>query len=191
MATSSHQADRKADLVLHFADRVLLAFSYFFFTIEFKKELHFPPSHPTRRTLWILPTIRAACLGTTLMVIRDVDNFLTPRTEDSRPDDVKASDLGLKEDLSFLARSERRRINKLIIHSTTVAAYEKQDVPWDIGELTLKCAYQGLHFLKWVQTNLTSKEYPRVWAAAGFYSMQLEAILKYAEKNTDSKMESV
>ena len=115
-------------VIEHFCSRLFLVFSGFFFTVEFKKErnlLNEPGM--SRRSLWILPTIHDACLNTTLMAIRDIDDFLTPRMGGSRKDDLKASDLGFKEGLGFLGKTERERINKLIMHSTKVAAYGNQE----------------------------------------------------------------
>ena len=190
MTSFPHEGDDwETGLIEHFSSRLFLVFSCFFFTVEFKKErklLNKPGM--SRRGLWILPTIHDACLNTTLMAIRDIDDFLTPRTGNSRKDDLKASDLGFKEDFGFLGKTERGRINKLLMHSTRVAAYGNKVTPWDIGELTSKCVSQSLYFLRWVKANYKSAKHQKVWGAAVFYTMQTEAILEYAKKVKASNM---
>lgn len=189
MASFPHEGDWETGLIEHFSSRLFLVFSCFFFTVEFKKERNsLNEPEMSRRGLWILPTIHDACLNTTLMAIRDIDDFLTPRTGDSRKDDLKASDLGFKEGLGFLGKTERERINKLIMHSTRVAAYGNKETSWDIGELTSKCVSQSLYFLRWVQANYKSAKHQKVWAAASFYTTQTEAILEYAKKVKASNM---
>ena len=183
MNPTPHEDDMAFAVIEHFCSRLFLVFSCFFFTVEFKKDRNLLNElGMSRRSLWILPTIHDACLNTTLMAIRDIDDFLTPRMGGSRKDDLKASDLGFKEDFGFLGKTERERINKLIMHSTKVAAYGNQESSWDIGELTSKCVSQSLYFLRWVQANCKSAKHQKAWAAAVFYTTQTEAILEYAKK---------
>jgi hypothetical protein len=189
MSSSPRESDRAVELVEHFASRLFLVYSCFFYSIEFKKErslLNEPGM--SWRGLFVLPTIHDACLNTTLMAMRDLDDFFTPRTPDSRKDDLKASDLGFNECLSFLGKSERQSINKLVMHSTTVAVNGKQNVPWDIEELTSKCVSQSLLFLNWMEASYNTEKHQKVRAAAIFYKMQINLILEKAKKINGGNM---
>jgi hypothetical protein len=176
-------------VVEHFASRLFLVFSSFFFLVEFKRDQNLMAEPGMSwRGLFILPTIHDACLNTTLLAIRDLDDFFSPRAHGSRKDDLKASDLGLEENLQFLLKSERDRINKLIMHSTKVAVSGDQNRQWDIGELTSKCVAQSLRFLKWVEKNYTIEKHPKVSSAAVFWAMQVNLILEKAKKSSSSNI---
>ena len=170
-------------LIEHFASRLFLVFSSFFFTSEFKKDRDLLTNPGMSwRGLFVLPTIHDACLNTTLMALRDLDDFFTPRTSNSWKDDLKASDLGFEQDLHFLLKGERVRINKLIMHSTRGAISGNQNDQWDIRELTSKCISQSLFFLKWVEANFTAEKNPKICGAAIFWTMQINLILEKGKK---------
>jgi hypothetical protein len=176
--------DKTSAIVEHLGCRLHLVFSYFFFSVEFKKDKKFIEEFlkacvPTMRGLGII-TIQAACLNTTLMAIRDLDEFFQSRTGGTRLDDLRASDLGYDEGLAFLTKTERGRINKIIMHST-VGALEDTEASWDIGELTSKCISQSVHFLNWVKTNY-SDNHAKTREAAELYIILIERVLKHAEK---------
>lgn len=168
--------DKTVAIMEHFGGRLHLVFSYFFFSVEFKKDKKFIGEFlktrvPTMRGLGIL-IIQDACLNTTLMAIRDLDEFFKKRANGTRPDDLKASDLGYDEGLAFLTKSERERINKVIMHSTDTAL-EDPETAWDIGELISKCISQSLHFLNWVKANYSDK-HPKTRDVAEFYTILIK-----------------
>jgi hypothetical protein len=191
MSSLSGEDDNLAELVEHFGSRLFLVFSYFFFEIEFKKDKEFidefvkEPGPDIIRGLRV-GTIQAACLNTTLLTIRDIDDFLKPRSRETKSDDVKASDLGYNEGLEFLTKSERERINKIIMHST-VTAVKNYDASWDIQELISKCVSQSLHFLNWVILNYPGEKHPKVWAAAIKNTELIKMILTYAKRVSAKK----
>jgi hypothetical protein len=74
----------------YFAERLNLVFSFFFFTLEFSDDEDLA-QEATNHRAWALKTIANACLHTSLIALRDIDEFLRPRTSQSKPDDVKAS----------------------------------------------------------------------------------------------------
>jgi hypothetical protein len=191
MSLSPLEGDDVAELVLHFGSRLFLVFSSFFFLVEFKKDKKFierfaKEQRPDMRGFRVA-TIQTACLNTTLLAIRDLDDFFKPRSHESRSDDLKASDLGCNEGLEFLTKSERQRINKIIMHSTVIGV-ENYDASWDIQELTSKCVSQSLHFLNWVKTHYPSNNHSKVWAAADFYTKLIEMVLTYAKKTNASNI---
>ncbi len=141
-----------APLLEHFHERLNLLFSYFFCTLEFEgdDDLHSDPAKNDRA--WALQTIQNACLPT-LIALRDLDDFLTPRTPRTEPDDIRASDFGMSQSLSFLSASECTDINKHIAH-TTVPGAHGHGYRWDIFELATKAVRQSMEFLEWVQKHL-------------------------------------
>lgn len=142
-----------APLLEHFQERLNLLFSYFFCTIEFEgdEDLRRDPAKSDRA--WALQTMQNACLHTTLIALRDLDDFFTPRTPSTKHDDIRASDFGASQSLSFLSASERTDINKHIAH-TTVPGAQGQGYRWDIFELTTKAVRQSMTFLEWVEKHL-------------------------------------
>ncbi len=142
-----------APLLEHFQERLNLLFSYFFCTFEFEgdEDLHKDPAK--NRRAWELQTIQNACLHTTLIALRDLDDFLTPRTPSTNRDDIRASDFGMSQSLRFLSASERTDINKHIAH-TTVPGAHGHGYRWDIFELATKAVRQSIEFLEWVEKHL-------------------------------------
>ena len=138
----------------YFAERLNLGFSIFFCLLEFEteKDLHSDPGKNPHA--WALQTIQNACLHTSLIALRDLDDFLTQRDCRSRPDDLKAADFGLTQSYGFLTQPERVAINKLIAHSTTHGV-QNQRFGWDVFEILAKGVSQSLEFLRWVE-----KSYP-------------------------------
>jgi len=189
MSSHSGEDDNLAELVEHFGSRLLHVFSYFFFSVEFKKDEKFleesmkNPGPDVIQALRI-GTIQTACLITTLLAIRDIHEFF--QTGKKRHDDIKASDLGYKESLEFLTADELKRINKEIMHST-INAVKNYDASWDIQELASKCVFQSLHFLNWMKTNYPSNKHLKVFAAVIKHTTLIEIILTYAKKVNASK----
>jgi hypothetical protein len=151
MSDSADMTDAKlAPLLEHFGERLNRVFAYFICALEFEgdEDLRADPTHNARA--WTLQTIENACIDTSLIALRDLDDFLTPRAGRTKPDDIRASDFSYAGSHTFLTQSERERINKLIAHTTTVGA-TAQGFRWDILELATKGVSQSLEFLKWVE----------------------------------------
>jgi hypothetical protein len=185
MSDPVERTDAKlAPLMEHFAERLNRVFAYFVFVLEFEgdEDLDADSTHNTRA--WRMQTIKNACLHTTLIALRDLDDFLAPRVPRTKPDDLKASDFGLKKRLCFLAVGERERINKLVAHTTSVGA-QTQDFRWDILELASKCISQSLEFLKWVEKEYDLRYFYLYTAAVVIRNRagsQFESIVREAEK---------
>jgi hypothetical protein len=151
MSDSREQIDAKlAPLMEHFAERLNRVFAYFWCALEFEhdEDLRAEPTHNHRA--WTLQTIENACIDSTLMGLRDLDDFFTPRPPGPRTDDLKACDFGYTGRHSFLTQSERRKINKIIAHTTTVGAASR-GYRWDVLELASKGISQAWMFLQWVE----------------------------------------
>ena len=188
--SSSDISNEKARLLVqHFGDRVMLVFAWFFFNVEFKDDPDRESLDPLSiRGTSVLPNVHNACFIATLMAMRDINDFFTPREacrtagRPTKITDLKASDLGLESNLSFLAEAERKRINQELIHSTHQAAYGDSDGRWDVGELTAKCISQSVHFLDWIQSNLPPVQYGAAVAAAHFYAERIREACNYVKK---------
>lgn len=135
----------------YLGERLNRVFSYFFFQFEFESDddLRSDPSGNPRS--WRLETIENACLDTTLLALRDLDDFLRLRLPNTKPDDHRASDFGYPGDHSFLTSTEREDINKRVAHTTTVGSASR-GFRWDILELETKGISQALEFLRWVES---------------------------------------
>lgn len=132
----------------YLGERLNRVFSYFFFQFEFESDddLRSDPSGNPRS--WRLETIENACLDTTLLALRDLDDFFRAKT---KPDDLRASDFGYSGGHSFLTTTEREAINKRVAHTTTVGS-ASPGFRWDILELETKGISQVLEFLRWVES---------------------------------------
>jgi hypothetical protein len=103
MKADSNEDRRLAPLLEHFQERLNLLFSYFFCTAEFEADADLLGDPAKNDRSWVLQTIQNACLNTTLIALRDFDDFLIPRNHRTEPDDIKASDFGLNQNLGFLS----------------------------------------------------------------------------------------
>jgi hypothetical protein len=153
-----------ANLVGYFSERLLRVFSYFYCVVEFETDDDFTADASNNGRAWALQTIREACLHTTLLALRDLEDVLTPRTPKSKPDDFKISDLGFPTSLSFLAKSEREAINKRIAHSTLPGA-TPGSIRWDVFELVTKGVQQSLTFLEWASNQRGTDQF-QTWTGA-------------------------
>lgn len=125
MSDSSDDTDeRLSPLMEYFGERLNRAFAYFLCVLEFEddEDLHANPTYNSRA--WSLQTIKNACMDSTLIALRDLDDFFTEREPAKRKphngDDIRALNFGYKGSHAFLTQTERERINKLIAHTTTV-----------------------------------------------------------------------
>lgn len=150
MSTEPFDNYQVSHMIAYFADRLSLVFAHFFCAIEFDgdKNSSAPPTLNDPRALGVR-MIRSACMHTTLLALRDLDDVLRTRPPKSRPDSIYISDFGYPHSLAFLAVSERTSINKAIAHSTTVGADVSHG--WDIFKLVTKCLNQSNIFFDWLE----------------------------------------
>lgn len=156
----SEEADSQLCTQLeYFEDRLNLVFSVFFCHFDFEDRGVILNNLDVSR-FWAQRTIYNACLHTTLMALRDLDDFFTPREKKKpREHDLRASDFGCPGVRSFLTESERTAINKRIAHITSLGA-GNPNAGWDAWEITVKAVSQATEFLKWVETqNLSNNFY--------------------------------
>ena len=168
--------EERAPRLEYFADRLNRVFAYYFCVLEFEDDENFLSDPAKNDRAWALQTIKNACLHESLLAVRDLDDFLKPRTDKSRDDDLKASDFGYFENHSFLGATERDSINKLIAHTTFVGA-ASQGSRWGVWELTSKCVSQCLWFLQWVET--TQAAHFLLWTAAIACRAKTKKIFSY------------
>ena len=172
MSTERFDDEQISHMIAFFADRLNLVFAHFFCTIEFNSDKDFS-ALPTQENLKDarilgLRTIRGACLHTTLIALRDLDDVLTPRKPKSKfLDDFKISDFGYARTLSFLSTSERKLINQVIAHSTLIGADLSHR--WDVFELATKCVRQSVTFLEWLEKH-SRDPYTALWCRTGIQS---------------------
>lgn len=110
----------------------------------------FNPSFATDTTCI---TIKNAALESSLMSIRDLDDFFLSRT-DARQDDLIASDYGFPSNRNFLSADERDAINKKLAHLTYRSAQELRQDPlrknprrWNNAEMANRATIRLLEFL--------------------------------------------
>lgn len=155
MIDSTDDTDaRLTPLMEYFGERLNRTFSFFLCVLEFEddEDMHADPTSNARA--WSLQTIKNACMDTTLIALRDLDDFFTePDLAKLKPhekDSIWALNFGYGGSHTFLTTSERKMINKLIAHTTTVGA-ASQGFRWDILELVTKGVSQCLEFLNWIE----------------------------------------
>ena len=186
MSTKSHSDDESVSARLeYFAERLNLVFSYFFCTLEFKEDEDLSHEPGKNDRTWALQTIQNACLHTTLIALRDLDDFLTPRARNSNPDDLKACDFGFPHGSSFLTRSERNAINKNIAHST-LPGVRAVRFRWDVFELATKGIRQCMRFLEWAEKHF-GLEHFLIWSAALVCHRKTQAIYNYIAKEVEKR----
>jgi hypothetical protein len=167
--------DEFANFIGYFAERLNLAFSYFYCIYEFREDDDFTADDFENARAWALHTIREACLHSTLIAVRDLDDVLSGRS--SRRDDFRISDLGFPHPLGFLAESERNDINKRIAHSTLPGSVP---VPlrWDVFELVTKCVSQSLRFLDWAAEHRGADQF-QTWTSAIYCRTRTKKIFDF------------
>ena len=178
---------RMSPHLLYFADRTNLLFAWHFCTLEFLEDEDFALCASENDRAWSLKTIQNACLHTTLMSIRDLDDFFTPRNERTKKDDLRASDFNFNGSHSFLSRDERQKINKLIAHTTQVGATQL-GYRWDLLELITKSVMQCDTFLDWIKETYSAAHLD-TYIAALTTQAKTKAILAYIKKRTDEEQQ--
>ena len=177
-----------APLMEHFGERLNRVFAYFACALEFEgdEDLGTDPMHNARA--WMLQTIENACIDTTLIALRDLDDFLIRRTQNTKPDDLRASDFGYNGSHAFLTQSEREKINKLVAHTTTVGA-ANQGFRWDILELATKGVSQSLEFLKWVEKEYGLAHF-NLYTAACFIRTRVDSQFAHITREAGNQPEA-
>ena len=104
--------EKYAPQLEYFSDRSNLLFSYHFFILEFREDEDLNGDLSTNDRTWMLQTMKNACLHTTLMALRDLDEFFNP--EKAYNTDLRAADFGLDESRQFLTATEREQINPVV-----------------------------------------------------------------------------
>lgn len=176
MSGSDQTDSRLSPNLEYFTECLNLVFSYFFFTLEFEHDeaLTAKPGKDSRA--WAVQTIHNACLHTTLIALRQLDEFLTPRRSNSRPDDLKASDFGMAKRLAFLSEQERKDVDKLIAH-ITLHGVQSQRLAWHVHELATKAVSQCLAFLRWIENQYGVSHF-LLYTAAVACRKKTESIVK-------------
>ena len=169
MADQSCDAEAISNALAYFAERVNRVFAYFYCVVEFEADEDFKAKPSENGRAWGLQTIRDACLHTTLIALRDLDDVFTPRESKkpgkrrtARSTDFKLSDFSYPNSLSFLATSERNRINQEIAH-TTLPGSTRLGGRWDIFELATKGVRQSLEFLQWAEKHFSTTHPTVAW----------------------------
>lgn len=185
--SANHQQDddKLAPLLEHFAERLNLVFSYFFCTLEFEGDDDFTGEPGKNDRTWALQTIQNACLHTTLIALRDLDDFFTLST--GRRDDLKASAFDYPHSLSFITVSERAAISKNIAHST-ISGATSRIFRWDVFELATKCVKQSMEFLEWIEDHFGIRFF-LTYTAALVCHRKTQAIYDYVAKAVESRKE--
>lgn len=171
MTGDSLDAEALSNALGYFAERVNLVFSYFYCVVEFEGDEDFVAEPFENGRAWALQTIRSACLHTTLIALRDLDDVLTPRVLENskkrrrtRTSDFRISDFGYPNALSFLAPSDRDRINQEIAH-TTKSGSNQLAARWGIFKLATKGVRQSLRFLQWAERQFADTHPTVSWDA--------------------------
>ena len=168
---------RMAPHLEYLGDRMNLLFAYHFCVVEFEGDERLDEDVAECDRAWMLKTIQNACLHTSLIALRDIDDFFSPKK--SKPDDLRALDYGMTGSRQFLAVDERNSINTLIAHTTTHGA-SKVGYRWDILELTSKAVAQCDTFLQWIM-DYYSLEHFNIWTAAATIQAKTKAVLKWVQ----------
>ncbi|MBK1831337.1 hypothetical protein JIN77_11410 [Verrucomicrobiaceae bacterium R5-34] len=175
----------------YFVDRMNLLFSYHLCILTLRDEDEFFADPSLNGRSWAFSTIRKACLNSTLIAIRDIEDFLSPRIispkkKRTREDDLRASDFGFDRELNFLSKDERDSINKLVAHTTQLGAMNWQ-FRWDIIELVSKAFSQCSVFLEWAKTEFSNMD-SDAWMLAMVAQSQSEKILKLIHSEAEREL---
>lgn len=170
----------------YFVDRMNLLFSYHLCILTLRDEDGFFADPSLNGRSWAFSTIRKACLNSTLIAIRDIEDFLSARTRHTKKDDLRASDFGFDRELNFLSKDERGCINKLVAHTTQLGAMNRQ-FRWDIIELVSKAFSQCSVFLEWAKTEFSNVD-SDTWMLAVVAQSQSDKILKLIHTEAEREL---
>lgn len=187
------EAEALSNAIAYFAERVNLVFAYFYCVVEFEGDDDVTANPFENGRAWALQTIRAACLHTTLIALRDLEDVFTPREVEKskkqkkfRNTDFKVSDFGYLHALPFLARSDRELINQEIAHATLPGSKERAG-HWDIFEIATKGIRQSLEFLRWAEKHF-SASHPAVGWDIMYCRTRTEKIHDYFTKIVEQRL---
>ena len=120
------------------------------------------PDYENRRTELI--SIKSACVESTLISIRDLDDFFRPRTQNDWDSDMRATDyFDFKSSGAFLSQDERTSINQHIAHLTYQPVWEQcaelemdtlKTKEFDTAALLEKAARAVFAFLTYLEEKL-------------------------------------
>lgn len=160
MNHNSPSDEQLAATLEYFADRLGRIFAYFLCILEFEDDPDLTEDPTKTFRAWSLYTIQNACMESTLIAIRDLDDILSLRSDkkQNRKDDLRVSDFGFPSGARFLSTTERDDINKLIAHSTTAGIGLPQK-RWHIWDLTSRTVAQSLAFLTWIEDHYTPSHF--------------------------------
>lgn len=127
--------------------------------------VQFNPSFATDTTCI---TIKNAALESSLMSIRDLDDFFLSRV-DARQDDLIAADYGFHAGKNILSGVERDAINKKLAHLTYRSTQELQKDPlrrnprtWNNAELVNRATSLLLDFLDHLESAFFAGDVPQI-----------------------------
>jgi hypothetical protein len=122
--------------------------------------------HPrAQRTRVEILSVKNACVESTLMSVRDIDDFFRPRTDRSRDNDLHATDFyGFRCPGPFLSAKERDSINRWIAHLTYSPIWEgtsgletEPTKNWDSADLVERAAHAVFGFIDHVEREISRR----------------------------------
>ena len=167
------------------AERVNLLFAYHLCTLEFERDVDFTGDATKILRAWSLKTIQNACLHTSLIALRNLDDFFTPRNAETWKDDLRASDFEAGKTGSFLSTSERDRINKLIAH-TTLHGSSNVDYKWKILAMIERAVAQSLAFLELMKTKSSVNQF-NTWTAAIIVHSKTKELFEHIKNEAETR----
>jgi hypothetical protein len=177
----------------YFGERLNRTFAYFVCVLEFDGDEDLRTDSTNNSRAWSLQTIKNACMDATLIALRDLDDFFTePDLAKPKPhakDNIRALDFGYGGSHTFLTPSERKKINKLIAHTTTVGA-ASQGFRWDILELAVKGVSQCLEFLSWIENEYGLAHF-NLYTAAFVIRKRSASQLAFIRSEAEKRMSSI
>ncbi len=110
-------------------------------------------------------TIKNACVESTLISVRDIDDFFRPRSANSRDSDLRSTDFdGYQSPGPFLSNPERDSINQWVAHLTyqpvwtgTTGIAPESAQTWDTAQFVGRAAHAVFGFLDHVVRELSQK----------------------------------
>lgn len=110
-----------------------------------------------------LIAVKNAALESSIMSIRDLDDFFTSNPRHS--DDMVAADYGFPPGKQFLTRDERQGINKKLAHLTYQAVREHRQLPplhtartWNNADLVSRAMARILDFFTHLETSFFASQ---------------------------------
>jgi hypothetical protein len=143
-------------------------------------------------------SIKNACVESTLMSLRDLDDFFRPRTAKDRDSDLRATDFrGFKSPGAFLSKGDRASINQHVAHlsyhpvwaGTTGIAPDTLPY-WNTADFVGKAARATFGFMDHLGRELAPK-HPEKALEIGRLKRTFERLLKEMEDQAASETGSL